>query len=375
MRLIVINAISALRGGGQTYLLNLLAHVSTTDVNILVLTNTKNKPIFVDYQSPYIQIFEATWASRSIIHRLIWEVFSLPFKLKAWKANVYYAPGGTMLTITPSGCYSATALQNMLPFDTQERKRFPLWSYIRFKLWLLRFIFLLSYKLADKVIFISEYSKSIVEHYIPDIALKSIVISHGLNPVFFNAEVNYDLPDHLKSTPFYLYVSILDVYKAQKEVLQSWKLLADQHFPYPLVLVGPKYNQYGDEVVTLIDTLNLSNNVFYLGEVAYKNLPALYQTARGLIFASSCECCPNILLEKLAAGKPVLCSNIQPMPEFGEEAVIYFNPYDVTDLFEKITYLEQNPAVMDDLAKKAPQQALKFDWNSTTQKTIQFLIR
>lgn len=374
MNLIVVNAISALRGGGQTYLLNLLAHLTTTDVHCLVLTHTKNNHIFVDYQSPYIQLFEATWASRSIVHRLIWEIFCLPFKLKAWKAGVYYAPGGTMLTKTPSTCLSATALQNMLPFDARERKRFPLGSYIRFKLWLLRFIFLLSYKLADKVVFISEYSKSIIEQYIPDIALKSMVIPHGLNPVFFKADVSYALPDYLKSTPFYLYVSILDVYKAQKQVLRSWKLLAEHNFPYPLVLVGSKYNQYGEEVIALIAELDLSKKVFYLGEVAYKNLPALYQSSRALIFASSCECCPNILLEKLAAGKPVFCSNIPPMPEFGGEAAVYFDPYDPTDLFKKITDLERAPAIMNELALKAPQQALKFDWDGTTQKTIQFLL-
>lgn len=374
INLLVINAVSALRGGGQTYLINLLNHLSTEKIKILLIVNIKNKEIFAKYGFDKVTIYESTWASKNIIYRTLWEVFVLPLKLKEWNATIYYAPGGTMITKVPNGCLSATTLQNMLPFDERERKRFPLFSYIRFKLWILRYVFLRSYKLSDKVIFISEYSKSIIKQYMPDIDDKSIVIPHGLNSLFLDTNLSYELPTSLKETPFYLYVSILDVYKAQKELVKTWKLLADHDFPYPLVLVGPKYNQYGEEVAALIDELGLSGKVIYLGAVAYEQLPGLYKAARALIFASSCECCPNILLEKLAAGKPVFCSNIAPMPEFGEDAVVYFDPYDTSDLFEKVIDLEQQPEVMIEMADKAYKQALKFDWNATTQKTINFLL-
>jgi glycosyltransferase involved in cell wall biosynthesis len=374
MKLFAINALSALRGGGQTYLINFLDHLPEGDFELLLLVNSKNSDVFKKYVSDRVRLHEVIWASKSIIHRTFWECFGLPSFLKKYKADIYYAPGGVMTTKMPEEVISATALRNMLPFDERERKRFPLISYIRFKLWLLRYVFLISYRLSDKIVFISEYSKFNIKQYIPDIDGKSIVIHHGLNSLFLNTEVTYDLPDPLKETPFYLYVSILDVYKAQKEIVKIWKLLAEQDFPYPLVLVGPKYNQYGEEVITLINELELSGKVIYLGSVAYEQLPGLYKSARALIFASSCECCPNILLEKLAAGKPVLCSNIAPMPEFGGDAVVYFDPYDTTDLFEKIIDLEKHPEVMNELSDKAYKQALKFDWNSTTQNTINFLL-
>ncbi len=374
MMLIVINCLSALRGGGQTYLINLLENLPEGNFKILLLINTKNKSIFNKYASSRINIFEAVWASKSIRHRTLWEIFFLPFKLKYWEANIYYAPGGLMTTFTPKNCISATALQNMLPFDDQERKRYKYFSYVRFKLWILRYAFLASYKFSDKVLFISEYSKSVIEQYMPSIDTKSIVIPHGLNDFFLNAPASYDLPATLTVSQFYLYVSILDVYKAQKEVIKAWKQLVDQEFPYPLVLVGAKYNDYGEEVIALIEQLALDGRVIYLGAVDYNKLPGLYKSARALIFASSCECCPNILLEKLAASKPVLCSNIQPMPEFGSDAVVYFDPYDISDLTEKIIALERHPETMNELAAKAYDRALTFDWKLTTKKTIDFLV-
>jgi glycosyltransferase involved in cell wall biosynthesis len=373
MRLLVISALSALRGGGQTYLINFLEYLPEGDFKVLLLVNSANKDVFEKYSSDRVELYEAVWASKSILHRTLWERFSLPRFLKERNATVYYAPGGTMTTTMPKGTISATALRNMLPFDDRERKRFPLFSYLRFKLWLLRYVFLRSYKMADKVVFISEYSKSVVKEYIPTIDEKSIVIPHGLNSMFLNSKESYELPEYLEENRFYLYVSILDVYKAQKEMIQAWKILSDEGFEYPLVLVGPKYNEYGEEVVAMIDKLGLQNKVIYLGKVDYEKLPGLYKASRALLFASSCECCPNILLEKLAASKPIVCSNIEPMPEFGEDAVVYFDPYSPDTLVKQIKSMESNQEDMKNMAIKAGKQALKFDWEETVKKTVDFL--
>ena len=371
---IVINALSALRGGGQTYIINLLKHLPEGKYKIILIVNSKNKELFSTYINEKVSISEAKSASKSIIHRFLWEQFELPKFLKSSNVNVYYAPGGIMLTKIPENIISATALRNMLPFDERERKRFPLVSYIRFKLWLLRFIFLSSYKKSDKIVFISEYSKSIVKEYIPDIDKKSIVIPHGLSKQFLEDKNTFDLPKELEENKFYLYVSILDVYKAQKEVIEAWKLLQKDGFEYPLVLVGPKYYEYGEEVIQLIKEKNLEKKVIYLGKVDYDKLPSLYKSSRALIFASSCECCPNILLEKLSASKPVICSNIEPMPEFGKDAVVYFNPYDPKMLAEQIIKLEKAPEQMKELSQKAYDLALTYNWNTTITKTINYLI-
>lgn len=372
---LIINTLSALRGGGQTYLINLLEHLPKEDFKIILIVNSKNKEIFQKYISDNITIYEAVFASKNILNRIFWEQFSLPTFLKDNNANVYYAPGGIMITKMPVGIVSATALRNMLPFDEKERKRFPLFSYIRFKLWLLRFVFLTSYKMSDKVVFISEHSKLVIKQFVPNIDSKSIVIPHGLNAAFLEDKNDYILPNILEKNKFYLYVSILDVYKAQKEIIMSWKLLKEKGFKYPLVLVGPKYNEYGEEVINLIKKEGLEKDIIYLGKVEYEKLPSLYKSARALVFASSCECCPNILLEKLSAAKPIFCSNIQPMPEFAEDAAVYFDPYSPESLVDSILQTENNEIKMKELSEKAYKQALKFNWHETISKTINYLLK
>ncbi|OLQ87302.1 hypothetical protein BIY21_17240 [Vibrio ponticus] len=371
MKTIVINALSALRGGGQTYILNFIQH-SPKNYKIVLLVSKLNVDCFINYESDLVEIHVLKQASKSIIHRTLWELFFLPRYLKDKCADVYYSPGGIMLSVIPKEVCSVTALRNMLPFDVNERKRFSLLSYSRFKLWLLKYIFLISYKKCDKVVFISHYSRDVVKGYMPEIMKKSTVIPHGLNELFFNRVESNGLPSGLVENGYYLYVSILDVYKAQKEVLKAWDILVRNGFKYPLILVGPKYNDYGDQVLSLISELNLEKHVIYLGHIDYDELPKLYQSARSLVFASSCECCPNILLEKLSSARPILCSNIQPMPEFGKESVIYFDPYEPTSLALAITDMEKKPLLMKELGERAYKQSLSFQWSKTVNDTTKF---
>ena len=279
-----------------------------------------------------------------------------------------------MVSLLPSSCITFTALRNMLPFDRKERRRFPLFSYIRFKLWLLRYVFLISYRISDKVIFISNYSLNQVQRHIPDIKYKSKVIYHGVNNMFLEkSSCDFNLPDFLDKGQYFLYVSILDVYKAQKEVVESWIKFNENGNRFPLVLVGPKYNNYGEIVVKLIQE-SKQDNIFYLGSVDYEKLPALYQNSRALIFASSCECCPNILLEKLASGRPVICSNISPMPEFAKDSVIYFDPYGEGSLEASVNYLERNENLFCKYSKLSIHRASEFSWKATSRMTFEYLL-
>lgn len=372
----VVNGLSALKGGGQTYILNLLRCIkdNSIDESIIILANTKNFDLFNKEKSMNVRVYEAKFASINIIYRTLWEFFILPFWLFNNNVKHYYAPGGIMISFMPKGCKSFTALRNMLPFERNERQRFPLFSYIRFKLWLLRFVFLLSYKMSDGVIFISNYSRDVIEKYIPDIKDKSIVIYHGISKDFRGKSENPELPNiyGLSSGQYYLYVSTLIAYKGQKELIETWRLLNRQGFKFPLVLVGSSSGEYGEEIKRIVKA-DKSGLIRYIGHVDYESLPKLYLNARALVFASSCECCPNILLEKLSSNKPVFSSSIQPMPEFGGDSVIYFNPYDPISLANKIVSFESDSSNLIKYANLALHRSKLFDWKKTTYATLSFI--
>jgi glycosyltransferase involved in cell wall biosynthesis len=110
-----------------------------------------------------------------------------------------------------------------------------------------------------------------------------------------------------------------------------------------------------------------------LGDVAPDQLAALHRNAKVNIFASRCENCPNVLLEALASGRPVVCSNAPPMPEFGADAVVYFDPLSPSELADILVELLGDPESMERLGKRAAQRARDFSLAGCAKKTWESL--
>lgn len=376
MAVIVINALSARLGGGQTYIRNLLFRVDDTH-QYVVLVGPYNRELFkrAAGNKQNVRFIDCGEKQENPFLRLFWECFRLPSLLRNVDADVYYAAGGGTLNRVPKGVVSVTIVRNMLPFDERERARFPLFSVQRLKLFLLRRIVLCALKRCDKVIFISDYSRKVLVRLLPELDRKGVVIYHGVDERFFHPlKQSFDFSRFgITEGKFYLYVSIFNHYKAQAELVREWKILSESHFPYPLVLTGFHEPGYTEIVKKAILQTGQENNVLMTDAVSYDELPGFYAGARALVFASSCECCPNILLEMMAVGKPIFCSDFPPMPEIGGKSPIYFHPYREGDLAEKILRFENHFETEKSRQNSTRERAVQFSWDKTVEKTVQFL--
>jgi glycosyltransferase involved in cell wall biosynthesis len=107
-----------------------------------------------------------------------------------------------------------------------------------------------------------------------------------------------------------------------------------------------------DSVSNLV--AQLPNNFDFLGHLRKERLALFYAESRIVVLCSVCyEGFPTMILEAMAAGKPVVCSKIGGLPEIVEEGVtgLLFRPGDAQDLAEKIRYLWDRP----DLCRKMGQ--------------------
>jgi glycosyltransferase involved in cell wall biosynthesis len=152
--------------------------------------------------------------------------------------------------------------------------------------------------------------------------------------------------------------------------VQAYAILKQRRMtPEELVFVGTESPEYGWKVRVEIRRLGLESDVLIKGHVAYEEMPALFQHALLNIFASECENCPNILLEALAAGSPVVVSNCPPMPEFAGDAVIYFDPKAPDQLADKLSEILGDPCLRKELSERALERSRMYDWQSTAIRT------
>jgi glycosyltransferase involved in cell wall biosynthesis len=361
---IVVNAFSARLGGGQTYLRNLFAHLPHRDDLEVLVFAAKGLAL---PPHPCVRLADVRWPTANPLTRALWEQFVLPRLLRRERADVLFCPGGVVATRVPKGCRVVTMFRNMIPFDPVLLARMP-WGLQRLRNLVLSHVLLRSMVGADLTIFISDHARAVIEARVHVPA--AVTIPHGIADAFRTHDLTLPRPAGAPAGAYLLYVSRFDIYKHHTEVVRGYASLpAATRECHQLLLLGEVNLPEAVRVARLVEKLGLLGQVHMPGAVPHEELPAYYRHAHAVLFASSCENCPNILLEALGAGQPVLSSNVMPMPEFGGEAPVYFSPFAPASIATAIRSVLDNPARADRAAGAALVRSRRYDWSRTGAET------
>jgi len=105
----------------------------------------------------------------------------------------------------------------------------------------------------------------------------------------------------------------------------------------------------------------------YLDEA---ELARVLQQADALIFPSLYEGFGLPVLEAMAAGVPVICSNVTAMPEVAGDAAVYFDPRDVEDMASSIARVSRDAGLRAELAARGLVRAAGFSWERAARETL-----
>ena len=369
-----IDAMNIRDGGGLTHLYEILNCADEKSIlfdQVIVFSNDhclQHLPI-----KPWLIKINPLIGSTSVIKTTLWQIFSLGRSARKMNCNILFIAGGSALT---SFSPQTTICHNMLPFSDSALHLYPM-GIRKFKFFLLRFIQLFTFRRADGIIFLSEWARENIINRL-DKRINSIVIPHGINPAFTISNRQHRSIDEATSqNPFILlYVSRIEPYKHQLEVIEIVdRIRKETGWSLQLQLAGLASDSlYNILVQQKIRQVDLNNDwIRNLGSVNYRDLENIYRNADIGIFASSCENMPIILLEKMAAGLPIICSNTAPMPDFLEGAGLLADIEDKTDFPIKLQSLIQNREYRTKLSQIAQNNAVKYQWSKTENETFQFL--
>lgn len=159
------------------------------------------------------------------------------------------------------------------------------------------------------------------------------------------------------------------VIQTRKNTLNMLKALKTLPAKYKLVLSGG--DGYGSEAIhDFIRTESLGDRVKLLGYIDDSQLARLYQVASVFLFPSLEEGFGIPVLEAIAAGVPVVTSNVSSMPEVGGDAALYVNPHDPSDIAQRVLQATEDSALREDLIGKGAVRAAEFTWRRTAEATL-----
>lgn len=119
------------------------------------------------------------------------------------------------------------------------------------------------------------------------------------------------------------------------------------------------------------ETLGLGEVIRWLGPVPEADLPALYSAATAFVFPSLYEGFGLPVLEAMACGTPVACSNTSSLPEVAGEAAVYFDPIVVSQLSEALRRVWEDAGLRTALRERGWQRAQAFSWRRAAEQTRQ----
>jgi len=368
-----IDASTIRSGGGLSHLAGVLRGASPRDFGfegVHVWCNPTVADYLKSFSLPDIHLWCQEELTGSLWRLARWQMRGWSKRLSQTGVNVLWSPGGLTGWIPPWIPLVALS-QNLLPFEPSEMARYGL-APIRFKFLLLRQIQLGAFKKANGIMFLSKYARDQVVRCIPEIAAKAIVIPHGIDRALYRLPRkpawNGDKPVRL------LYVSTVDMYKHQWHVVTAVQKLLLQNYNVELDLVGSAYPPALRKLNKSRDSFPaLAAKVHYRGPVCHAELSALYHQADIFVFASTCETISFIVLEAMAAGLPIACSNRQPMPEVLGDAGMYFDPEQPGEIAGAIKSLIDHPEQAFQLAQKAHERAIGYSWKRCADETFAFI--
>ena len=113
-------------------------------------------------------------------------------------------------------------------------------------------------------------------------------------------------------------------------------------------------------LMTAARTMNLGERILFPGYLPNAELAALMADCSGVVFPSLYEGFGLPVIEAMAAGVPVACSNRTSLPEVAAEAAILFDPRVPSQISQAMISLVENNALRAGLIQAGLQRAAEF---------------
>ena len=284
----------------------------------------------------------------------------LPALLRRLKADVYHSTNYMMPLLSGGGARRVVTIHDLIPLlfrdhapRSKKARLFPIYRRLMFEV----------ARRADRVIAVSQSTRRDLIEHLACAPEKIDVTLEGVRPEFQPA------PRRAGEPPYVLYVGRRDPYKNLPLLVEAFADVAAQVPDARLRIIGPPDARY-PEAPARAAALGLSDRIDWVGYAAPEQLVANYQQAAAFVLPSQYEGFGLTVLEAMACGAPVVCSNVSSLPEVVGDAALLVKPGDRSGLAGALTSVLSQPTLADDLRLRGLTRARAFTWGQAARATL-----
>lgn len=228
---------------------------------------------------------------------------------------------------------------------------------------------------ATQIITISDYSRRQILDFLDVDEEKITVIYRWVGEEFTPgnreqaaAEVSRGLA---LDVPYFLYVGNLKPHKNIPTLLNAFSCLSERLEPaHTLLLLGD--DARGKPVMEReCERLGIKDRVRIVPHAPSGLFPNIYRAASALILPSRIEGFGLPVLEAMACGTPVLCSNAGSLPEVAGDAALYFDPDDPEELMLCLQRIAESTELRQSMRERGFRQSQRFSGQEAIRKHLE----
>jgi glycosyltransferase involved in cell wall biosynthesis len=229
-----------------------------------------------------------------------------------------------------------------------------------------------SIRRADKIITVSKAEKNNIIDFYKILPQKVDFIYNGVDFEKFSHKFSDEEKEHVRKKydlpeKFLLYIGTLQPRKNIPVLIEAIK-----SSDIKLVLAGNRSaHNFDKKIDGAVEENDLGKKVIFPGWIDEADKPILLQMAICFVLPSLYEGFGLPIVEAMAAGVPVVCSDIPVFREIGGGAALFCNPKNSIDFAENISKIINDQSLKEKLVQSGTETAKKYNWQETAQKTLE----
>jgi glycosyltransferase involved in cell wall biosynthesis len=291
----------------------------------------------------------------------IWFELRIPRILKKYKVDLFFSPDGYLSLNT-----RVRQLAAIHDINFAHRPKDLPWLKSKYY----NYFFPRFARKAKRIVTVSYFSKEDINRTYKIDSDKVDVVYNGVNTTYTPTSVDENWSTKAKYSSgkdYFLFIGSLHPRKNICGLLRAYDAFRTSvESEIKLLIVGESMFKTNDIELTY-EGMRYKDDVVFTGRLNNDQLHHVLGASMALTFVPYFEGFGIPVIEAMNAGVPVICSNTTSLPEVGGNAVLYVDPFSLSQIKDAMIRIYQEKDLRDLLVEKGFVQKEKFSWDKTAE--------